>query len=291
MSCVSFSAPFPPSGHRAEQPGLIPLRPLRVGEILGAGLTVLRRHFARLAGLSLAVSVVGAALLWALLSSTDHIEEFVDGSWVDSAMSGTSVGPPGPILGATAIQVITSLVGGLLVAGVATVYAAQDTLGRPTTAADRRSRMRGRWLPLIGVSLAGALGTTIGLTLLIVPGVLLYLAWFVVAPVSVLERADVGTAFRRSALLTQGQWGRIFGISAACAGVAFVLSLAVAALIGQLLTGLSPVGALLVSELVSAVVSLFATGWAGAVCAFTYIDLRIRRENLGPTLAAAAHAA
>lgn len=290
MACVSPPAAFPPSAPRAEQPGLIPLRPLGVGEILGAGLLVLRRHIARLAGPSLAVSVVGAALLWALLSATGYLQEFVDGTWVDSAMSGTSAGVPGPILGAAALQVVTSLAGGLLVAGIATVYAAQDTLGRPTTPADRRSRMRGQWLPLIGVCLVGAIATTIGLALLIVPGILVYLAWFVAAPVAVLERADVGTALRRSALLTRGQWGRIFGIAAACVAVTFVLNLAVASLVGQLLTGLSPVGALLVSELVSAVVSVFAAGWAGAVCALTYIDLRIRRENLGPTLAAAARA-
>lgn len=291
MACVSTPAPFPPHGRRAEQPGLIPLRPLAVGEILGAAVTVLRRHFARLAALSLAVSVIGAALLWAVLGSTGSVATFVDGTWLDDAMFGATPGVPGPILAATALQLVTSLIGGLLVAGVATVCAAQDTLGRPTTAADWRARMTGRWPALIGVSVVGAIGVTLGLALLIVPGVLLYLAWFVAAPVAVLERADIGTAFRRSALLTRGQWGRILGVAVATFAVTFVLGLLVAVVVGQLLGGLSAVGALLVSEAVTTVVTLFTTGWAGAACALTYIDLRIRRENLGPTLAAAARAA
>jgi hypothetical protein len=72
-------------------------------------------------------------------------------------------------------------------------------------------RTGGRVLfPLIGLSLVISIGTTLGLILLIIPGIFLSLMWAVAAPVLVDERCGIFAALGRSRTLTEGAWGAIF---------------------------------------------------------------------------------
>lgn len=67
-------------------------------------------------------------------------------------------------------------------------------------------------LPLV---IAGAIygaGTTIGIFLLVVPGVILATIWAVVAPAIVVERTDVIGSFRRSRQLVKGNGWPVFGV-------------------------------------------------------------------------------
>jgi len=67
-------------------------------------------------------------------------------------------------------------------------------------------------IPLIGLSILLAIGVGIGFMLLIVPGVMLYMAWAVAAPTLVEEREGIFAAFARSAELTKGARWKVFGI-------------------------------------------------------------------------------
>ncbi len=279
----AFNTRQPP----ASKPGIIPLRPLTVGEILGAAVQVVRRHFLLLAAASLVVSALGTLAIWGVLAGNGQIELFVTESWLSPALNGTG-SIPGSVLAAAAVRLLVSVVGGVLIAGLATVCAAQDTLGKPTGRAEWRDRLTRRLPLLIGLSLLVAVAVGLGLVVLIVPGVLIYLAWLVATPVAVLERSTIGVSLNRSVQLTAGERGRLLGLVAAVLAVTVLLSFFVTSLIGGLLADLSPTGALLVSEATSAAVTLFTGPWAGAVTALAYIDLRIRKENLAPTLAAAA---
>lgn len=67
-------------------------------------------------------------------------------------------------------------------------------------------------LPLIAVAILAGIGIAIGLVLLIVPGLFLATIWAVVAPVTVLERPGVFTAFGRSRSLVRGNGWQVFGV-------------------------------------------------------------------------------
>lgn len=86
-------------------------------------------------------------------------------------------------------------------------------------------------LPLVGVSIIGGIGIGIGFLLCIVPGLFLLTFWSVVAPVTVIERPGVFSAFSRSVELVRGQAWAVFGTIV----LVFLLVLAasiVAAIIG-----------------------------------------------------------
>lgn len=67
-------------------------------------------------------------------------------------------------------------------------------------------------VPLILASLVVGIGVTIGLVLLIVPGLFLLTIWAVVAPVIVLERPGVFAALTRSRELVDGNGWNVFGL-------------------------------------------------------------------------------
>ena len=88
-------------------------------------------------------------------------------------------------------------------------------------------------LPLIAVSLLAGLGIGIGFLLLIVPGLILLTIWSVAAPVTVIERPGVFSAFGRSRELVRGYGWPVFGT------VVLVFLLVVAASIAADLIGLA----------------------------------------------------
>ena len=148
---------------------------------------------------------------------------------------------------------------------------------------------RSRWFALLAVAAAVAAAVGVGTALFVVPGVLIFLIWSVAAPVAVMEGADLGTAVRRSALLTIGGRGRIFGLTA----LALVASNVAAALLGTVVMSFlhdaSANTAMLVSTAVTAVVAAFATSWLASMLALSYVDLRMRKERLAEALWAAAN--
>jgi len=66
-------------------------------------------------------------------------------------------------------------------------------------------------LPLALMNILFLLGFVLGTVLLIVPGILLLLRWWVCVPVRVVEGGGVIGAFSRSAALTKGHRGNLFG--------------------------------------------------------------------------------
>lgn len=65
-------------------------------------------------------------------------------------------------------------------------------------------------LPALGVTLLSLLAIGAGLALLVVPGVILMLRWYVAVPVALLEKRGVMGSLRRSRELTEGRKGQLF---------------------------------------------------------------------------------
>jgi hypothetical protein len=67
-------------------------------------------------------------------------------------------------------------------------------------------------VPVIGVVVVSTLGIAGGLVLLVVPGVILMLAWYVVVPVAIIERPGVMATLKRSRELTMGYKAQLFAL-------------------------------------------------------------------------------
>jgi uncharacterized membrane protein len=170
---------------------------------------------------------------------------------------------------------------------------AQGALVRATIAAIRGERASfgdclstafGRLLPLIGLGIVSGLGIGFATILLIVPGIILALMWYVAAPVVVAERQGVFGALGRSAQLTEGDRWNLFvvllvvfgvwlavlmlsGMIGAAAGAAGMLSGGGTGMMVALIAG-----ATALSSTISATI-------AGALPSAAYLELRSLKEG------------
>ena len=70
-----------------------------------------------------------------------------------------------------------------------------------------------RFLPAVLVTILFILAIGVGLIVLIVPGVIIACVLWVSIPASVIEKPGIGGAFSRSATLTSGYRGQVFGLA------------------------------------------------------------------------------
>jgi hypothetical protein len=80
-------------------------------------------------------------------------------------------------------------------------------------------------LPLIGAGILAAIGITIGLFILVIPGLILLTIWSVIAPVIVVERSGVIDAFGRSRALVKGNGWQVFGVIFLVFLITFIVSI------------------------------------------------------------------
>jgi Membrane domain of glycerophosphoryl diester phosphodiesterase len=102
---------------------------------------------------------------------------------------------------------------GTLVLAVIVCGALQTMRGRSFDLREAIQRGLARFWPILGLASLLALGTTLGILLLIVPGFVLGVRWGVAAPVCVVEGYSATAAMTRSAELTSWFRWKIFGIS------------------------------------------------------------------------------
>jgi hypothetical protein len=105
--------------------------------------------------------------------------------------------------------------------------------------------------PLAAVSILFGIGVAIGFVLLIIPGLILLVIWSVVAPVTVLERPGVWTAFGRSREIVRGNGWNVFGVMVIVFVIAFLVSIAV----GLVASGLGSFGHAMVQWAVNAAIA------------------------------------
>ena len=129
-------------------------------------------------------------------------------------------------------------------------------------------------LPLIGVSILGGIGIGVGFVLCIVPGLFLLTFWSVVAPVTVIERPGVFSAFGRSWELVRGYAWPVFGT------IVLVFLLVVAASIAAALIGLAlgDVGRAVLSWIFNALTQPVAA-LTTSVLYFTLLQVRSAAET------------
>jgi hypothetical protein len=294
------------------QPGVIPLRPLNLGDIFGGSVNTIRRNPEATMGMS--VVVLGAFLLPSLALSF--------GVQLIPAISGEVAGAIGVF-----IPSLVSALATLVLSGFVLYVVSEAALGDKVGLGQTWTQVRGRLpalvlgtvltsvllvLPLIagGAALIGAV--VVGDTVVIVLGavalavslvVVLWLAtrlFLTPAPI-VLERVGPLRGISRAWALSRGrQFWRLLGITLLAQLLAAVVGSVVSTPL-QLLIGLAG-GSMLVDEstmptvmvfgqhLAQFVVGVVVTPFTAGVTALLYLDQRIRREGLDMKMQQAASA-
>ncbi|MFB7917770.1 glycerophosphoryl diester phosphodiesterase membrane domain-containing protein [Streptomyces sp. NPDC056061] len=310
----------------AAKPGVIPLRPLGVGEILDGAVSTMRAHWRTVLGITLTVSVVAqlATILVQrfLLPAPPTIDPYATGSEAlrqsaDSAQSALVTSIPSAFI---------TLIATLITTSVLTMVISRSVLGRPVTLSDAWAEARPRLAQLLGLTLLLALMSAAIMAIGLLPGLLVgstagaglivvgFLAaavvvlWLMVrfclaSPALMLERQSITASMRRSAKLVRNAWWRTFGVLA----LTWLLTLIVATIIaipftviamavdgggaGSLFTdGSAQFGwsFLIISGIGQVITATITYPLSAGVMALLYIDQRIRREALDLELARAA---
>ncbi len=226
----TVAPPLPP----ALKPGVIPLRPLTLTEILNAAVAYIRANPKATLGLTAAVVVIAQIIALILqvgpLAATGELgvlrgEEASTAAALGSSASGIA-------------SAITTLFSSVLLSGMLTVIVGRAVFGAGITIGEAWQRVRGRLLALIGFTLIwpggaivlgvivvvilavvaaaanGAAAFAVGIPLVLgIAAPLVYL-WTVLSfapPLIVLERLGVFPAIARSVKLVKGDFWRVFG--------------------------------------------------------------------------------
>lgn len=310
------------------KPGIVPLRPLGVGELLDGAIGAVRTNPRTVLGLS-AVVVVATSLLqflasWLLVGDAASAASLSDNPGPAEVMEAFGDSVAVFALTAVASWVATTVLGGLLAFAVGRAVIGESPTPGEAWAAVRPVLIRLLLAtllvgvvvaaPLVAAGLvgvaaaAGGLGggavaglVTLALLVAVPTTIWLYVRLALTAPALVLEssggqrRVGVPDALRRSAALVRGAWWRTFGLLLLVTLLAGVASGAITvpfAIISTLLPQGTPsdpaVLPLVVSSFGSMIGALLATPFTAAAMTLLYVDRRIRREGLDIELARAA---
>ncbi len=291
MSLPSYPRPSGPLS--SADPGLYPLRPLAVGELLGAGLRIAARHLAVLAPVAFVVAMLTSAVNLLVLAANGSLDNFASGDYARIPANATSAQlndqlsyVVSHILPALAASALLSLVAAPVLAGIATPFAALAATTRTGSNAAGLARLRGRWPVLLGLGVVVGLATAVGYLFLLVPGILVWLVFLPAGPVAAMEGSGIADSMRRASVLSKGFKGRLFGVSLLIGLIVGAIGLVVESILGQLVSTTDPTTHLIITQGLSTLVSAVLQPWSLAVVALLYIDLRMRRENLAQALLA-----
>lgn len=292
----------------APKPGVIPLRPLRLGDIWEGAIATIRGNPSATFGLSFLITLIAAiptVLLVAWLSNLSVVGGGVDADVYSSGSSGV-VQLADYLLSAVSTAILTGLLSYVL---------SQAVLGRRCSIGQTWRESRLRLLPLIAMTLivvggvaaviavvvglivllasavSGAAAAIVGVPLAFVAIVALVFLWVrlsLAAPIVVLEKAGPIVALQRSWALSRQSFWRILGISLLTRLVVGLIS-GFAALPGALIAvGSGGSLALVITVLWTAVVGAALAPFMAYVTGLLYIGERIRKEALDVALMAAA---
>lgn len=255
------------------------LRPLRVGEILDAGIKVYLSEARTLMGLT-AVIVVPFQILSAaiLLSTVSNSGEVPHGFTVGARQTSEHAAS----LGANAVLSITGLIIGLLTTAACVKAVSDVYLDQPTSVGTSLRFALRRLGSLIWLQVVLVVLLTLAFLALVIPGIWLYAAWSVATPALLIEGYRGSRALNRSFRLVRGRWWATAGVLL----VATVLTFVVSGVIQGVLVGIafasdseSIVLTVAVVSLAAAVASVLTRPFQAAVTTVLYYDLRVRHEG------------
>ena len=296
--------PMPP----AIKPGVIPLRPLTLTDILNGAFSYIRTNPKATLGLTTVVVVIaqliGLALQIGPLAAMGELgvlrgEEASTAAALGSSASGLA-------------SAVTTLLSSIVLSGMLTVIVGRAVFGASITIGEAWQRVRGRILPLLGYSLlwllivavpvfvvavviaivaqfSGAAAFIVGIPLVLGLIALLIYLWTVLsfaAPLIVLERLGIFLSIKRSVSLVKGDFWRVLGIRLLATLVAGVVAAAVSipfSLGGQIMlmgseSSTTILIALVLVAIGGAVGQIITAPFSAGAVVLLYTDRRMRAE-------------
>jgi hypothetical protein len=177
-----------------------------------------------------------------------------------------------------------TLVLGTLSQAIVLYGAFQDMRGRPVSLADCLKVGLRRLFPIIGLALSVGVAVMLASMLLIFPGIMLYMMWFVATPVCVVEQLGPFRSLRRSRELTKGHRWKLFGLMLVILIPALIVGAILGAVIAILGTGgflsMSTAFATPLGQVVNLIWSAAWSAFYAIVIVVTYHDLRVAKEGI-----------
>jgi hypothetical protein len=185
-----------------------------------------------------------------------------------------------PFLGLLSFgALLVSLVAGPILTGALIHSASRDLDGEPEPFSTSLGAGVNNWLILLGQALITGVCIVLGSLLLLVPGIIIALAWCVAAPAIVLEGRGVGASLERSAELTRNRRWSILGFALVLGiGVGIIESILMSLGGGLSDRGHSPLLALVIVPAITMANALLAAASATAL----FQRLRSLREGVAP---------
>ncbi|WP_418276215.1 hypothetical protein ACNHYB_15305 [Isoptericola jiangsuensis] len=242
--------PYPPHpyGPGAQKPGVVPLRPLSLGEIYDGAFTSVRHNPRVMLGLVTVVVAVTTVLATVLAQFvvpllTPFISDLLTADPLVSDVYGSDAGIIAQLFAVSATLSLTLLVAQPICEGIVTVSVSQSVIGRKLAPREVWSRLRPRvWVLVAWMllrSLAVAVGTfvlaagwllliagvvqgtgSVGLSILVAIvgflGCAVLAGWIIVrtllvTPALALEKKGLGSTIARAWRLTRGNFWRVLG--------------------------------------------------------------------------------
>ena len=92
---------------------------MTVGEVLGVGWTILKRHIGQLGGAAVLVSALSTAVTFGCLALTGSLATFAEAGWLDDLLTGKSTSVPGGIVLASLLGLLITTSGAPVIAVLA----------------------------------------------------------------------------------------------------------------------------------------------------------------------------
>lgn len=319
--------PYAASWAPSPQPGVIPLRPLQLGDLFDGTFRAIRSNPAVMFGFSVALlailSLIGAAVQAAFSGSFYSIIDDPQAA-LDNDLTNTSSGLASLLVSNFGTSALTMLATTIL-SGILALTVSDAVLGRVTALGNAWARVRPRLWTLIGTSILMGIIQTVAVVVVLVlfsipliaavssrsdPGALAVVPLLIGIPVAlaaalfltvrllfapmtvVLEDLGPIAAIKRSWALSRGGFWRICGRFLLIGLVTAVASGFVGGAVGILgslfMFVTSPAVGVAITAFLTGTVSGLVVPIAAAFETLMYVDERMRRENLAPVLAQAA---
>ncbi|MCX5048597.1 hypothetical protein [Streptomyces sp. NBC_00474] len=234
----------------AAKPGVIPLRPLGVGEILDGAVSTMRTYWRTVLGISLTVAVVTEILVILLqgLVLNDTSTASLDDP---SATAGELTRALGEVMLSSSAVFLISLIATVAATALLTTVTSRAVLGRSVSTGEAWRDARPQVVKLLGlivllpviaagIVLAGTLPGILvavfgnadgGVALAVLGGIgagivalWLMIRFSLASPALMLEKQGVLKSMGRSAKLVRGSWWRVFGIQLLAGIISSIIS-------------------------------------------------------------------
>lgn len=235
----------------AAKPGVIPLRPLGVGEILDGAVSTMRAYWRTVLGIALTVAVLTEIVV--VLLQGFFLNDRIDTDALNdpSATLSELTRAMGDALLSYGVISLISLIGTIVATALLTTVTSRAVLGKSVTTGEAWNDARpqvarlfglifllllitfgivavgalpGILVAAAGASEAGAALTVLGTLCTIVVAIWLMVRFSLASPALMLEKQGITKSMSRSAKLVRGSWWRIFGIQLLAMLIASILA-------------------------------------------------------------------